>query len=858
MRRHVLRFLLLVVGVAAVVTAAGGGYLRVVLGRSLPVTDGTLTLAGLGQPVTVSRDALGVPTIRAQSRVDLARATGFVHAQERFFQMDLQRRQPAGELSALVGAAALNADRTMRVHRFRAIAREALTYSPVDYRTELDAYAAGVNAGLAALKAPPFEYLVLRTTPEPWTPEDSMLTAIAMYVTLQGAQWEYEDTLGTMHDLLPGPLFEFLAGRASDWESPIVGEPHPVPPVPGAEVFDLRRQGPRAAHVWPPGDDALRQTLPWWARLPRDEEATLGSNNWAVSGARSTTGSAIVANDMHLRLAVPNIWFRAAYEYPDEQQPAAMRRLVGVTLPGGPQMAVGSNGDIAWGFTNSVGDWSDIVLVEPVPGDPTKYQTPDGPRAFDEHPESIAVKGAASVTLDARWTIWGPVVGRDHRGREQVLKWVAHDPRVLATDAARVARARSVDEAMHLAVGAALAAQNLVVGDRDGHIAWTIYGAVPRRIGFTGDVPTSWADGSRRWDGYLDYDAHPRVVDPPDGRLWTANARVVGGEMLQRIGDGGYTDGIRAWMIRDNLQRLDKADERALFDVQLDNRSIFLDRWRMVLLGVLTPEAAAATPLRAAARQLVNSAWTGRTATDSVAYRIVRTFRVTVSRMAMDAMTAAVKAQAPEFDYSTIRRLEGPLWRLVHERPPHLLDPAFPTWDAFLLAAVDRTLESLTAGGKPLAERTWGEANAADITHPLASAAPWVEPIPVNAARGAARRHLRTAGAHAALRRVGTPGRLTRTRSHRHPAHAGRTERPSAVAPFRRSATRLGGRHSGAVAAGRGASRFVIDALDVLVAGTAPRKSDGVQTFVIAGRDEPGACDSTLNVAIGACGEVIG
>ena len=129
------------------------------LGRSLPVADGTLRLAGLAQPVTVTRDALGVPTITAQSRVNLARAVGFVHAQERFFQIDLQRRQPAGELSALVGPATVTADRTMRLHRFRHIAREALSYSPPEYKAELEAYAAGVNAGIAALAAPPFEPL---------------------------------------------------------------------------------------------------------------------------------------------------------------------------------------------------------------------------------------------------------------------------------------------------------------------------------------------------------------------------------------------------------------------------------------------------------------------------------------------------------------------------------------------------------------------------------------------------------------------------------------------------------------------------------------------------------------------------
>ncbi len=737
MRRHVLRFFALLLGLAVVVAIVVAVGARVMVGRSLPLQDGTVPVAGLTAPVTVTRDALGIPTFTAQSRVDLARAVGFVHAQERFFQMDLQRRQPAGELSALVGAAALTADRSVRVHRFRHIAGLALAAAPADYRAELDAYAAGVNAGLTALTAAPFEYLMLRATPEPWRAEDSMLTAIAMYTTLQGAQWEYEKTLGTMHDSVPEPVFEFLAGRASDWESPIVGDPHPVPPVPSAEVFDLRQAGNgavidsrglpgRASQLTAPViHPATLDSLPYWARLRREEEATLGSNNWAVSGTRSKTGSAIVANDMHLRLAAPNIWYRASYVLPDETRAGTTRRLSGVTLPGGPQMAVGTNGDIAWGFTNSLGDWSDLVLIDPVPGDATKYQTPDGPRAFDVHDETIAVKGAASVSLPVRWTIWGPVVGLDHARRELALKWVAHDPQVLATDAARVAQARSVDDAMRLAVGAALAAENMVVGDRQGHIGWTIYGAIPKRVGFRGDVPTSWADGTRRWDGYLNYDEHPRVVDPPDGRLWTANARVVGGAMLDAVGDGGYSDGIRAWMIRDRLAQLDTADERALFDIQLDNRSVFLDRWRTVFLTALTAEAARGSAVRAEARQLVESAWTGRATADSVAYRLVRTFRLTASRMAMEAITSRLKQSgAGAFDIGTIRRIEGPLWRLVHERPAHLLDPAYASWNAFLLAAIDRAIATMTAGGQPLGARTWGELNAADIAHPLTAAVP--------------------------------------------------------------------------------------------------------------------------------------
>jgi penicillin amidase len=748
--RRLLRFLVGALALTALGALAAAGAARVAVGRSLPALDGEVTLGGLAAPVTIARDGLGVPTITAASRVDLARAVGFLHGQERFFQMDLQRRQPAGELAALVGAAAVPADRAQRVHRFRAIAREALARTSPEYREELEAYAGGVNAGLAALGARPFEYFALGLTPEPWRAEDSMLTLIAMQVFLQGNQWEYERTLGALKDRLPAPMFEFLAGRASDWESPIVGVPHPVPPVPPPDAFDVRSgQVPpghdavtkapattaaRAGDVEFPADaiapvDLLAATaaatpLPFWARLPRDEEATLGSNSWAVSGARSTTGSAIVANDMHLRLAVPNIWYRATYVVPDERRPGAARTLSGVTLPGGPQMAVGTNGDITWSFTNSAGDWSDLVIVEPASGDPGRYQTPDGPRAFDRFTEAIAVKGAAPVAHEVRWTIWGPVVARDHDGRLLASKWVAHDAGILATDPARIAHARDVDEALRLAVGASLAAQNLVVGDRSGRIAWTIYGAIPRRVGFSGDVPTSWTDGARRWDGYLGVDEHPRVVDPPDGRLWTANARTVDGAMLAAIGDGGYNDGIRAWMIHDRLKRLDRADERDLFDVQLDDRSIFLDRWRDVFLAAL-PAGGAGSPVRDEARRIVDTSWPGRAAIDSVAYRLVRTFRLTVARLTMESLTAPARNDAFAFDYTNIRRLDGPVWRLVHERPAHLLDRRYATWDALLLDAADRAIAALTDAG-PLAARTWGEQNAADISHPLASAVPWL------------------------------------------------------------------------------------------------------------------------------------
>ncbi|MGE5127369.1 MAG: penicillin acylase family protein, partial [Betaproteobacteria bacterium] len=199
----------------ALAGGAGGAYVGARLRESLPLAEGEREVPGLAHPVRVERDALGVPVIRGTSRADLARATGFVHAQERFFQMDLLRRRSAGELSELVGSAALPADREVRVLQLRAVARRAVAALPPDESALLQAYTEGVAAGLGALRQPPFEYLVLRAEPAPWRPEDSLLCALTMYLTLQGELPGQESTLGLMHDLLPPALFEFLAAKGT-------------------------------------------------------------------------------------------------------------------------------------------------------------------------------------------------------------------------------------------------------------------------------------------------------------------------------------------------------------------------------------------------------------------------------------------------------------------------------------------------------------------------------------------------------------------------------------------------------------------------------------------------------------------
>jgi penicillin amidase len=220
-------------------TIAGGLYFRHQLRASLPLTDGEIALNGLSAAASAERDAFGIPTVTAATRADAAQVLGFLHAQDRFFQMDLQRRQAAGELSGLVGRRGLDADRSMRVHRFRTIARAALERAAPAYRAVLDAYARGVNHGLAALGAAPPEYFILRAEPEPWAPEDTLLTILAMFNTLQGRQASFEATFGSIADNMPAEVYQFLTARGSEWDAPVAGERLPRPAIPGAAVFNL-------------------------------------------------------------------------------------------------------------------------------------------------------------------------------------------------------------------------------------------------------------------------------------------------------------------------------------------------------------------------------------------------------------------------------------------------------------------------------------------------------------------------------------------------------------------------------------------------------------------------------------------
>ncbi|HEY6942203.1 penicillin acylase family protein [Dokdonella sp.] len=700
-RRFLTRAALLLVLLIVATPVAGWLALR----GSMPRYEGRIVDAALKQPVRVERDALGTVTVEAASRRDASWALGYVHAQERFFEMDVLRRRAAGELAELFGKAALPLDRTARAHRMRARMERALAQLAPQQRDALDAYRDGVNAGLAGLAVRPFAYLATFNQPAPWRSEDTLLVIAAMAFTLNDAEGKRELAFARMHAALPASAYAFLTAGGGGWDAPIAGAALSWPDPPAADALDLRTLDPALLR----GSRGVTDP-----RVP-------GSNAFAVGGALAG-GAALVANDMHLDLRVPNLWFRTRIVYPDPRSPGTRIDVTGAGLPGAPAVVAGSNRHVAWGFTNSYVDSTDWVRVQRDPHDPTRYRVPEGWATIEKHAERIRVHGADDDTIEVEETRWGPIIAQDADGVALALAWVAQQPGGIDVDLVRLETARTVDEAVAFAQASGIPPQNLIVGDSAGSIAWTIAGRVPKRVGgYDPGLPSDWSHAGTGWDGWLADELHPLVANPPWQRLWSANQRPVEDAALALLGDGGYDLGARAMQIRDALRAREHFAPADLLEIQLDDRALFLEHWKDLLEFELN--RAPASPLHEAMKAILAD-WHGRASTDSVAYRLVRSWRGEVVDSVMDGFAAAVRKQFPDFNLPKMPQSEQAVWKLLTQRPPHLLPPGVADWDALMIAALDRSGASLDEQPGGIAARRWGEHNTARIAHPLSRGLP--------------------------------------------------------------------------------------------------------------------------------------
>ncbi len=687
---------------------------------ALPFLNGKETVFGLQDTVVIERDSQGIATIKAKSRVDIAVATGFIHAQERFFQMDLLRRNSAGELASLFGALALDYDKSIRRHRFRDRAITIVNNLPKTQRTLLRAYTQGINQGLMYLGSQPFEYLLLQQEPTQWNEEDTILTIFSMYIDLQYHDGQRERSLGLMKAILSADVYAFLNPKGSIWDAAIDNSQYQPTPLP--------------IKAWPAASSAY---TPFLEITSHSEDTAVnkyqadefpGSNSWAISGKISNTGSAIIANDMHLSIRVPNTWFRASFEYLAKNKPV---KVTGATLPGTPNIVIGSNGSIAWGFTNSYGDYSDIIILKTI-NDAKQYLTPTGAKDFSYHKQIIAVKDEQPVEITIKETIWGPVIGQSHQGELLAYRWVAHDNQAVNLTAIELELAQSVKQAFNIAARSGIPSQNMVVGDKAGNIGWTIMGPIPVKVGNIGETPAFWHNGKNSWRGYLAPEQYPQVINPENNRLWTANSRVVGGSMLQKIGNGGYALGARSQQIRDNLFTLKAFDETALLAIGLDDRALFLTRWQTFLLTKVLNQASLnkhkefsqVQNLLLQERPLVASV-------DSINYRLVRNFRINVRDLVFSELNNSFRQLDEGYKFHSIQhQIETPLWQLVNQQPENFLMRPLSSWPDLFNQALKQTIDDMTIlksnEQQALTEATWGQQNTTAIKHPLSHAIPFI------------------------------------------------------------------------------------------------------------------------------------
>ncbi len=499
-----------------IVLAAAGGYFH--LRQSLPEEVGEVRLAGLAKPVEVLRDGYGIPHISAQSFADALYALGYVHAQDRLWQMEVNRRTAAGRLAEAFGESALETDRFLRTIGIRRTAQANVGKLDAETRSLLESYAAGVNAFLASKPVLPIEFWMTGVSPEPWTPADS-LSWVKMMAWDLGGNWRSEllrlrlsKTLSNarLHELLP----------------PYPGETHPELPELRRLYGSLERDTVRLAN------GAIGDSH-YFSHLQMRKIVTVtnyaGSNSWVVSGARSATGKPLLANDPHLALTAPSVWYFAQLSAPGIE-------MIGATLPGVPAIVLGHNTHIAWGATNTNPDVQDLYL-ERLDG-AGDYLTPEGPRPFKVIDEVIKVKGAADVRLQVRLTRHGPVISdvsravlaAAPRGHVIAFQWtVLREDDLTLQSALKIAHARDWPGFLAALRDYHSPQQNFVYADTAGNIGFVAPGRVPVRKpanDLVGLAPALGWLAKYDWAGFIPFAALPRAYNPPGGQVVTANQRI--------------------------------------------------------------------------------------------------------------------------------------------------------------------------------------------------------------------------------------------------------------------------------------------------------------------------------------------
>lgn len=646
---------------------------------SLPKLDASIGSDTINDSVSIERDRLGTAVVTASNRQDAAYGLGYAHGQDRFFQMDLLRRNSAGELSEIFGEKALELDKRHRFHQLRKRANKILTTLPKAHLKSLQTYAQGVNDAVAAQSVNAFEYLLTGAKPRPWEPADSLLVIYSMYLDLQGNTIKRDLTLTYIQSIFGTEMIDFIL-QPSKYQAPLDGSLIRLtqPVIPSLSSLYISQSKP--AEIAEPLD--------------------IGSNNWAVTGKLTQNGHAMLSNDMHLSFAVPIIWYRAQLNYQHNGEDIS---ITGVSLPGAPAIVVGSNGHVAWGFTNAYIDTADWIEINN-----------DTELTFET--EEIMLPGS-SVDYKIQMSEFGPV--KDLLAKRYALSWVGHQDYAVDMSLIELDSIKNVQQGLTVASHIGIPVQNMLLVDSAGNAAWKPAGAFPSR---TTPSNVAIAESDYQADNWLiDKVTLPEVINPDTHRLWSGNSRVVSTKQHKELGNGGYALGARSKQIRDRLFASKDFTIDNFYQLQLDNEAQFLQPWQQQLITMLSTQ-----PKRFAKDIAYLNNWKACACSDSVGYTLVRQYR----QQLIDTTFAPLETQLAlsSLSLSPVKRdLEPAMWQLMDAQPKSWLSREYSNWPEYMLHIYQQSKQQLMAKYSEddnMDDLVWGRVNELKIQHPFSKSIP--------------------------------------------------------------------------------------------------------------------------------------
>lgn len=716
--RTVLR---LVLWIAAIAVVLVGTAIWWYVYRPLPQLDGSLALPGLHSDVTVERDSWGVPHIRANSAEDLAEAQGYVLAQDRLWQMDLLRRAARGQLSEVLGPATLSIDKDFRKLNFSRAAETDWGMMSSEVRTIVEAYARGVNHFIEQhSRHLPIEFTLLHYKPRPWQPTDTLMLACYMYRTLTDTRAQELDRAIVTAKVGPERAKD-LFSQDSSMDRYVVGDPNISRDPRGAQSDDDpdddemdpedvlkasrdRTTTPDLAADLPDVTSALANSVRDWLQdSQRQIRQALGSNNWVVGGDHTATHRPLLANDMHLELTLPSIWYEVHLTAPGWN-------VKGFALPGAPMVVVGHNDRIAWGFTNNGADVLDLYMETLNPANPHEYRVNGQWKKADVHDEVIKVKGAPDEHLRLMVTRHGPVVEQEGN-TAYAMRWTVLEPGALCNSYNWLGKAQNWGEFRELMKAIWGPGQNVVYADVEGNIGYILGAKIPVRKKGHGEVPVPGDTDDYEWTGYIPFEQLPQVFNPQSGLIVTANARVVGPDYKPFITEH-WEEPYRTARIYDLLH--DKQDLRPedMLKVETD----IFSYPHLFIAEQLVAAAKVAPPKDERARKLIQEAkdWNGMADANS---SVVSFLNATLFRSLSLVLKPYLGEDTSLYRWRGITFLQ----RVLTERPARWLPSDYKSYDELLSAAADLAVKQLeeATGDKDEDDWEWKRFNYLDMLHPI-------------------------------------------------------------------------------------------------------------------------------------------